>query len=489
MTLYSAFRVGPIYLMADLVFNIRPAAASDIRNLSSHEAHRTPDGFSRIDLSRSDRNRVLLGPATQQDALDHLFDKEHGLGVERPTAQAEAPYIQIVLGVGPEFFRPSTPQQAGVYEQERVDVFEREVMVWLGDTFGGDLIHASIHLDEVTPHLHALVAPTYERKARTPGRQKKDETAEQFEARKKAAAERLPVRTVGRASHALLAQRDSFRQLRRSLADHLAHLGIEYGDDRAPDSPAPRTTMEWVKEEAHIAGIQLEGSQAELAEMLAKIESGQEELDKLLDEKVMLEDWSKILSEREAAAEQQEGHLAQATKNLQVAMARAEHGTHDREITPKEMANQPKEFDVLKAAAPEGRPTWGFRARFWALNFSITGRPKPFSEPIRKALEAAFDRIALWARKIETTLAKAEREAARMLAEVQQRTKDQVFTEAHIVSATAYIELLRNAIKAAVGPTDSAKVMQDVEQQWAEHPENPNRPIRRDTGWDGPSRQ
>ena len=243
--------------MADLVFNIRPAAASDIRNLSSHQAHRTPDGFSRIAPERSHLNRILLGPVTQQEALDLLYDKENGPGVERPTAQAEAPYCQIVIGAGPEFFRPSKPKAEGTFENARVADFEREAMAWLRDTFGHDLVHVALHLDEVTPHLHALIAPTYERAARKPGRQKKGETDEAFEARKKEAAARPTIRTVSRSRHAILSQQGSYALLRRSLANRLAPLGIEYGEDRAIDAPAPRTTMEWVKEEALAAEIKL----------------------------------------------------------------------------------------------------------------------------------------------------------------------------------------------------------------------------------------
>lgn len=231
--------------MAHLVFNIRPAAASDVRNLSAHELHRTPDGNSAIDPERSHLNRVLLGPRTQSEALEALFAS----GVQRPTAQAEAPYIQIVIGASAEFFRPNDPEAAGTYDPERVEQFQREAMEWLKAKFGDDLLHVSLHLDETTPHMHVLVAPTYEKAARKPGRKKRGETDADFEARKREAAERPTIRTVGRRSNALLSAPNSFQTLRRSLADHLEPLGIEYGEDLRPDDPDPQTTRQHLKKE------------------------------------------------------------------------------------------------------------------------------------------------------------------------------------------------------------------------------------------------
>lgn len=231
--------------MAKLVFDINPAAASNVRNLSAHELHRVPDGNSAIDPSRSHLNRVLLGPRTQGEALEALFAS----GVERPTAQAESPYIQIVVGAGAEFFRPDDPEASGTFQPERVEVFERETLKWLKATFGDDLLHVSTHLDETTPHLHVLVAPTYQKAARKPGRRKRGETVEEFEARKREAAERPTVRTAGRASNKLLSAPNSFQRLRKSIADHLAPLGIEYGDDLQPDDPDPQTTRQHLKKE------------------------------------------------------------------------------------------------------------------------------------------------------------------------------------------------------------------------------------------------
>ena len=231
--------------MADLVFNIRPASASRIRAMDQHELARSPDGTSAIDPARRHLNQVLLGlEEGPQASLDALYAR----GVKRPAAQAESPYLQIVISASPSYFRDD-PEAAGTWDQERMEVWRDRSLAWLKERFGQDLVHVAIHLDEDTPHLHALIAPTYAKKPRKPGKRKRNETEEEFEARVQAALDGETVRTVGRASHPTLSKPDSFLELRKSLALAVADLGIEYGEDRSPDAPPGLSTREWVRRE------------------------------------------------------------------------------------------------------------------------------------------------------------------------------------------------------------------------------------------------
>jgi hypothetical protein len=233
--------------MSDLVFNIRPASSSAIRAMDRHERHRSPDGASAIDPSRSHFNTTLHGSdAGPLAALDDLYEG----GVKRPAKQAESPYLQIVISASPGYFRPGDEAARGTWDQDLLDAWRTRTMEWLREEFGGDLVHASLHLDEDTPHIHALVAPTYSKKPRVPGRRRKTETEDAFQDRRRAAQESEGVRTVGRASHAELSQPGSFQRLRERLAVAVHDLGIEYGQDRTPDAPETKTTREWVREQA-----------------------------------------------------------------------------------------------------------------------------------------------------------------------------------------------------------------------------------------------
>jgi hypothetical protein len=236
-------RQGP-----DIVMTTRYATASDLRAVSEHEKHRTPDGSSAIDPSRSHLNEVLIGPETQQDALEDLY----GSGVKRPTAQAEAPFVQMVLSASPAFFR-AEGRGPGEWDPDRLREWKGATLEWLRSEFGPDLVHVSLHLDEDTPHMHVLLVPTYEKRARKPGKPKRGETSEEFEARKRAAEMADTVRCVGRSSNEYWSRTWARRDARISYFDAMKILGLGYGKDFAgagEPSPERKDTGAWVREQA-----------------------------------------------------------------------------------------------------------------------------------------------------------------------------------------------------------------------------------------------
>lgn len=236
-------RPGP-----DIVMNIRYAGGSEIRAVSVHEMKRTPDGASAIDSTRSKLNEVLEGPATQSKALEELWAK----GVRPPTGQAERPYVQMVLSASPEYFR-GPGQGRGQWDEERLKAWKAATMKWLRDEYGEDLVHASLHLDEDTPHIHALIVPTYEKRPRVPGRRKRGESEEAFQARRREAENAFGVRTAGRASCEQWSRNYARRYARKSYHARMFPLGLGYGRDFVEEgkpSPDHRTTGEWVREQA-----------------------------------------------------------------------------------------------------------------------------------------------------------------------------------------------------------------------------------------------
>lgn len=230
-----------------LVYNVEPATPSMIRSLDRHCRDRVPDGASAIDPARSDQNAVLVG--NSDGVLASLADL-YASGVKEPALQAEAPYLRIVVSASPGYFRPYDPDAAGTWDQDRLEAWKDAVMSHLKAEHGDDLVYAEIHLDEDTPHIHALIAPTYGKKPRKPGRQKRGETVEEFEARKAEALAGSGVRTVGRASHPELSKPGSFQRLRERMAVAVDHLGLEYGEDRSINAPPGTSTRQWVKQKA-----------------------------------------------------------------------------------------------------------------------------------------------------------------------------------------------------------------------------------------------
>lgn len=236
-------REGP-----DLVMNIRYVGTPEIAHVSRHELHRTPDGTSAIDPARSHLNRVLVGPRTQGEAIAGMIAS----GVRPPTAQAESPFVQLVLSASPAFFR-SEGQEPGEWDECRMRDWTARSLRWLRREHGRDLAHVALHLDEDTPHLHVLIVPTYERAARRPGRMKRGETPEGFEARKAAAAAAPTVRTIGRASSEKWGDGWSKLTARKSYHAAVEPLGLGYGRDfvgAGDPSPVPTPTGAWVRQEA-----------------------------------------------------------------------------------------------------------------------------------------------------------------------------------------------------------------------------------------------
>ena len=237
-------RIGP-----DIVMTTRYVGVSEIRSVSEHELNRTPDGSSAIDPLRSHLNQVLHGPRTQTEAVAQMWSS----GVRPPAKQAERPFVQMVLSASPEFFRRDG-LGPGEWDEDALASWLERTMTWLRQEYGDDLAHVSLHLDEDTPHVHVLVIPTYEKAARKPGRPKRGESIEDFEARKSAVVEQGTTRTAGRASSPYWSRPFARRDARKSYYAAVQPLGLGYGRDfvgeRDGDKPQPKTTGKWVREQA-----------------------------------------------------------------------------------------------------------------------------------------------------------------------------------------------------------------------------------------------
>lgn len=453
-----------------LVYNIEPASPSMISSLDRHCLTRSPDGSSNIVKVRSHLNRILEG---DERGLMQSLKNLYARGVQKPTAQAERPYLRIVLSASPEYFRPDDPDAVGTWDEDQLAKWIEATMNQLRQEHGTDLIFAELHLDEDTPHIHAVVAPTYSKKARKPGRQKRGETPDQFEARKAAALASEGVQTVGRASHPTLSKLGSFQQLRQRMTVAVDHLGIEYGEDRIITAPDGMSTREWVIQQA------------------ARL---REEKTKLDQERVQFE------AEKEKAA----ADLARTiewvehgVQNLRVSIDRVHDDTYDTELSLADMPDKPKQFEVLKDAAPDKRPTLGFRARFWALNFSDGSGPAPLPDKIRTTLTKAFDRVASWAVEVrqgrleaasasraatkaaEVLLASTQADAELIMQDARQRadhwgSKDAVVRQWH-----SFAELIKEKIRQNFGDDGYQQIANSVNEVWQTHEDNPNRSLHK----------
>lgn len=292
----------------DLVMNVRYVGKKDINAVSSHELNRTPDGASAIDPTRTHLNEVLHGPRTQAEAIQGMLDS----GVKPPTKQADTPYVQIVLSASPEYFRDDLEAE-GTWNEERLSKWKAATFDWLKTEYGEDLAHVSLHLDEDTPHMHVLVVPTYSKKPRKPGRQKKNETAEQFEARKLASQNGKMIRTISRSSNDIWSKQWARRDARISYFKVMRPLGIGYGKDfigTGAASPEHKETGKWLRE-------QIKEVKADRAELEKQVKAFESDRSRLVAVKKHLDRLGDELDQREEKLEKRERLVTTVMQRVQ----------------------------------------------------------------------------------------------------------------------------------------------------------------------------
>lgn len=67
--------------------------------------------------------------------------------------------VEVMLSASPEYFRPNCPEKAGYWELDRLNAWEEKLKSFVRAEFGKNLVTLVLHLDEATPHAHALVMP------------------------------------------------------------------------------------------------------------------------------------------------------------------------------------------------------------------------------------------------------------------------------------------------------------------------------------------
>lgn len=182
-------------IMSKLVLRAQRRTLADLSGYASHQA-RSGGDLRHVDATRTGQNRVLVGsayPARDMRAaidciaFENLNEEVEGLRKTRGKKVAAArlrkgpaqpwdtknakPWTELVLTASPGWFR-DPGQGPGEWNEARMEAFAERSETILRERFGDDLIHLSLHLDEETPHLHAAVLPTIEKRSKRRGRQR-----------------------------------------------------------------------------------------------------------------------------------------------------------------------------------------------------------------------------------------------------------------------------------------------------------------------------
>lgn len=204
------------------VFDVKRQSLQSLTASNGHE-QRTMGDLSHVDHERTHLNqRMAYGgfKDSPKDAVEkYLKDKDVKIDKRNTT-----PITTFVLSASPEYFE----MKDGEANPKKLNEWKLASMNWAMETFGSDLVHSSLHLDEKTPHLHLHTVPTYEKKTK-----------------------RKTVRQASHHKHEFFKGRKSFERCLTSYTDAVAHLGINRGQ-RLPEGAkgTTRTARQWVNEMA-----------------------------------------------------------------------------------------------------------------------------------------------------------------------------------------------------------------------------------------------
>lgn len=168
-----------------------PIRKSSIYKVTGHN-HRVADFVkddARIDPSRTHLNEHIIKTAdTIEEAVQNRLDEAN----TSPPKHAIYTAQELVLSASPEYFRPEydrdDPEGKGKYDPERLETWKNKTMEWLEKEYGRkNLVDVVLHVDETTPHIHAVVVPIVEvecKKRRTKAQKEANEPAETYKKEK-----------------------------------------------------------------------------------------------------------------------------------------------------------------------------------------------------------------------------------------------------------------------------------------------------------------
>jgi len=124
------------------------------------------------------RISLLGAESTYQEVLDQRIEQT-GASIRSDGV----PLVEMMLSASPSYFRPGDPDRWGYYEPDRLEKWVAKTESFLKEKYGENLVAVELHLDESTPHIHAMITPiiTKEKsKRRTAAQIKTGQSAERY---------------------------------------------------------------------------------------------------------------------------------------------------------------------------------------------------------------------------------------------------------------------------------------------------------------------
>jgi len=141
---YAIMRIQKLKTWGDI-------AGSDAHNFRQRE---TPNA----DVERLQDNICLAG-VPEKAACESVKEAIGDQKIRKNAVLA----VEMFMSASPEYFRPDNPAQAGSYDLGKLWAWKEASQQWLNDKYGERVVKSVLHLDESTPHIHAVLVPLDEK--------------------------------------------------------------------------------------------------------------------------------------------------------------------------------------------------------------------------------------------------------------------------------------------------------------------------------------
>lgn len=122
----------------------------DVGGCGSHNLRQRPT--PNADQTRE--NHHLIGGA-EDNLVKVVRDKIGDQTIRKNAVLA----VEFVMSASAEYFRPTAPEKGGTWDESRLKPWVESNMAWLRDRYGDRVVSAVLHLDELTPHIQAVIVP------------------------------------------------------------------------------------------------------------------------------------------------------------------------------------------------------------------------------------------------------------------------------------------------------------------------------------------
>ena len=127
-------------------------------NLGGSESH-TSRKRDTPNANLDQKNIRIIGDPKNYKNLEHLVLEKIAQQQKRKIRPDAVYCVEFLLTASPQYFRPDNPRLGGYYKIDRLEAWTDVSQQWLEKQYGDRIVRAELHLDEMTPHIHAYFVP------------------------------------------------------------------------------------------------------------------------------------------------------------------------------------------------------------------------------------------------------------------------------------------------------------------------------------------